>query len=70
MSLFLAACALNSKIKSDPATRSGKGDPCQREAQIKGAPSATIKAALELIDRQVGIIIRQHHIMSVGRDKI
>ena len=31
-------------------------NPCQREAQIKGAPSATIKAALELIVRRFGLL--------------
>ena len=51
---LLAASALNSKIRSEPATRSGSGDPCHRDAQTNGAPSATMNPALSLRARRSG----------------
>ena len=51
----LPRARLDSKIMSEPATRSGSGVFCRREAQTSGMPSATINAARSLISLRSGL---------------
>lgn len=60
--------ALTAKIRSEPATRSGSGNLFHREAQTKGAPSATMKAACSLTV-QLRVLVGQHRVIYVGRDE-